>query len=139
MEKADMLDDYFSLEINEKGQLTGIPMLLEGYIPDLNQLPMFILRIATEVNWEEEEACFDTFCQELSLFYKIHKVSDSTYDIHQHSEEQESDINSWKKVMEMTVFPALKKNFKPPKNCAENRTFNMVADLPDLYKVFERC
>ena len=69
-----MLDDYFSLEIDKNGQILGIPMLLEGYIPDLNQLPMFVLRVATNVDWEEEEACFDTFCQELSNFYKAHKV-----------------------------------------------------------------
>ena len=41
--------------------------------------------------------------------------------------------------MEHTVFPAVKKYLKPPKECADNRTFNMVADLPELYKVFERC
>ena len=79
VDKKDMLDDYFSLEIDENGQILGIPMLLEGYIPDLNQLPMFVLRVATNVDWEEEEACFDTFCQELSNFYKVHKVSEAFY------------------------------------------------------------
>ena len=45
-----------------------------GYIPDLNQLPMFVLRVATNVDWEEEESCFDTFSKELALFYRVHKV-----------------------------------------------------------------
>ena len=47
--KSEMLLDYFSLEINKDGQLCTLPLLLDGYIPNLNQLPMFVLRIATEV------------------------------------------------------------------------------------------
>ena len=78
VDKKDMLDDYFSLEIDENGQILAIPMLLEGYIPDLYHLPMFVLRVATNVDWEEEEACFETFCQELANFYKVHKVSTSS-------------------------------------------------------------
>jgi DNA mismatch repair protein Mlh1 C-terminus len=27
----------------------------------------------------------------------------------------------------------------PPKICSEDMTFIQVANLPDLYKVFERC
>mgnify|MGYP002051160082 CR=1 FL=1 len=69
------------------------------------------------------------------------QISDSSYDVHQHEVEEENDQTKsrWKKVMEHTVFPAIKKYLKPPKECADNRTFNMVADLPELYKVFERC
>ena len=52
-----------------------------GYIPDLNQLPMFVLRVATNVDWEEEESCFDTFSKELALFYRVHKVCTSHYNI----------------------------------------------------------
>ena len=84
----------------------------------------------------------------LALFIKDHEnlviffqISDSSYDVHQHEVEEENDQTKsrWKKVMEHTVFPAIKKYLKPPKECADNRTFNMVADLPELYKVFERC
>ena len=48
-EKADMLLDYFSMEIDQEGQLLSLPLLLEGYVPCLHELPMFVLRIATEV------------------------------------------------------------------------------------------
>ena len=65
----------------------------------------------------------------------------SSYDSSQHEDDKDDTEapSNWKKVMEHTVFPAMKKYLKPPKECADNRTFNMVADLPDLYKVFERC
>uniref|UniRef100_A0A673J688 DNA mismatch repair protein Mlh1 C-terminal domain-containing protein n=1 Tax=Sinocyclocheilus rhinocerous TaxID=307959 RepID=A0A673J688_9TELE len=45
---------YFSLEIDE-GNLTGLPMLLDNYSPAMKGLPMFILRLATEVNWDREK------------------------------------------------------------------------------------
>ena len=49
-EKSEMLLDYFSLEINEEGQLLSLPLLLESYMPCLHGLPMFILRLVTEVS-----------------------------------------------------------------------------------------
>ena len=49
-EKRTMLLDYFSLEIDSEGNLLTLPVLLDGYIPNLNGLPMFVLRLATEVS-----------------------------------------------------------------------------------------
>ena len=31
VDKKDMLNDYFSLQIDDQGQMLGIPMLLEGW------------------------------------------------------------------------------------------------------------
>lgn len=47
--KAEMLADYFSLQIDENGYLKTLPLLLEDHVPNLNELPMFVLRLATEV------------------------------------------------------------------------------------------
>ena len=44
-----MLKDYFSFEINKDGQIISLPLLLEGYIPNMDKLPVFLLRLATEV------------------------------------------------------------------------------------------
>ncbi len=48
--KADMLSDYFSIEITQDGELTKLPLLLKNYDPDENTLPMFVLRMATDVS-----------------------------------------------------------------------------------------
>ena len=48
--KADMLLDYFSIEIDSDGNLLAIPLLLKKYNPDLYRLPMFLLKIATDVS-----------------------------------------------------------------------------------------
>lgn len=61
MEKAEMLDDYFSMEINDKGELVSLPQLMDDFVPYFGSMPSFVMRLATEVNWIEEEACFDTF------------------------------------------------------------------------------
>uniref|UniRef100_A0A8C5H9V4 DNA mismatch repair protein MLH1 n=1 Tax=Gouania willdenowi TaxID=441366 RepID=A0A8C5H9V4_GOUWI len=71
--KAELLEDYFSMEIDQDGNLTGLPILLEKYTPILEGLPMFILRLATEVNWDNEKDCFRDFSRECSMFYSIRK------------------------------------------------------------------
>lgn len=47
--KSEMLLDYFSLKINEQNELVSLPLLLDKYTPNLNGLPMFLLKLATEV------------------------------------------------------------------------------------------
>ena len=47
--KSDMLLEYFSLEIDGDGHIVSLPLLLESYTPNLDKLPLFILRLATEV------------------------------------------------------------------------------------------
>ncbi|KAL0600482.1 DNA mismatch repair protein Mlh1 [Plecturocebus cupreus] len=41
--KADMLADYFSLEIDEEENLIGLPLLIDNYMSPLEGLPIFIL------------------------------------------------------------------------------------------------
>uniref|UniRef100_A0A452TJP2 DNA mismatch repair protein MLH1 n=1 Tax=Ursus maritimus TaxID=29073 RepID=A0A452TJP2_URSMA len=71
--KAEMLADYFSLEIDEEGNLIGLPLLIDNYVPPLEGLPIFILRLATEVNWDEEKECFESLSKECAIFYSIRK------------------------------------------------------------------
>ena len=73
-----MLDDYFSLEIDNDGNLLSIPELLEGYVPFFGGLPIFLLRLATEVNWDDEEMCFKNLAEEFArvsnwiIRYSVH-------------------------------------------------------------------
>ncbi|XP_046884803.1 DNA mismatch repair protein Mlh1 isoform X2 [Hypomesus transpacificus] len=71
--KTEMLEDYFSFEIDEEGNLTGLPLLLDKYTPIMEGLPMFVLRLATEVNWDDEKEFFRDFSRECSQFYSIRK------------------------------------------------------------------
>ncbi|XP_033957186.1 DNA mismatch repair protein Mlh1 isoform X2 [Pseudochaenichthys georgianus] len=97
--KTEMLGDYFSVEIDQEGNLTGLPLLLDKYTPVMEGLPMFILRLATE----------------------------------------EAEVNSWRWKVEHVIFKYFRTLFSPPKNFSEDGTVLQIANLPDLYKVFERC
>ncbi|XP_019110135.2 DNA mismatch repair protein Mlh1 [Larimichthys crocea] len=134
--KAEMLEDYFSMEIDQEGNLTGLPLLLDKYTPIMEGLPLFILRLATEVNWDNEKECFRDFSKECSMFYSIRKE----YILEaEPGEEQEAEVNSWRWKVEHIIFKAFRTLFSPPKNFSEDGTVLQIANLPDLYKVFERC
>lgn len=47
--RKDLLLEYFSLEVDAEGQLLSLPVILKGYLPNLDNLPMFLLRLGSEV------------------------------------------------------------------------------------------
>lgn len=104
-----------------------ILIISDNYIPDPTGLPMYIVRLATEVNWEEERECFRTFARETAKFHA------------QVSKETNENGQDWKWVTEHILYPAIKDYFIPPKSFVENATILEIANLPNLYKVFERC
>ncbi|XP_073406006.1 DNA mismatch repair protein Mlh1 isoform X3 [Dendrobates tinctorius] len=137
--KSEMLKDYFSLEIDEGGNLTGLPLLLDNYIPPLEGLPMFILRLATEVNWDDEKECFESFSKECSMFYSMRKK----YILEESDTSEDKDLDveapSWRWTTEHVLYKAFKMHLLPRKDFAEDGSVLQLANLPDLYKVFERC
>ncbi|TRY55895.1 hypothetical protein DNTS_029136 [Danionella cerebrum] len=134
-QKSEMLNEYFSLEIDEEGNLTGLPMLLDNYIPAMEGLPMFILRLATEVNWDKEKECFHGFSVECSHFYSIRKC----YTLEVDPEETQDVEKSWQWKVEHVLFKGFRSLFSPAKHLSEDGSVLQIASLPDLYKVFERC
>lgn len=69
-DKAQMLDEYFGIEINkEAGQLTALPIIDEMIKPYPEELPMFILRLAADVDYSNEAKYFQQISEELSYYY----------------------------------------------------------------------
>ncbi|KAM4687275.1 DNA mismatch repair protein Mlh1 isoform 1-T1 [Discoglossus pictus] len=137
--KNEMLKDYFSLEIDEEGRLTGLPLLIDNYIPPMEGLPMFILRLATEVNWDDEKDCFESLGKECSMFYSLRKQ----YILEESANAEDNNPGfgsaSWRWTTEHVLYKAFRTHLLPPKPFAENGSILQIANLPDLYKVFERC
>ena len=136
----EMLADYFSLEMEDiEGSLhlTGIPLLLENYCPWFGGLPNYLCMLATEVDWSDEMECFKTFAQVTASFYSVREVKgrEARFDMGQHG----GAAGDWRHIVEHIVFPAIKRRLLPPKDCLSDKTLVQVANLPDLYKVFERC
>ncbi len=63
-----MLQACFGLGINELSQICTIPQLIEGYLPNLDELPQFILGLARDVDWDTEQECFEGVAEVCFLF-----------------------------------------------------------------------
>ena len=84
-----MLADYFSLELEVIGgclNLTFSPLLLDDFCPWFGGLPVYIVRLATEVNWDDEGLCSDSFAKETAAFYSVKEKEGAQprYDMGQH-------------------------------------------------------
>jgi len=135
---AAMLADYFSLEFEETDEglmLTGVPRLLEGHCPWWPGLPLYLLRLAIEVDWKSEKGCFSTFINETAEFYCLKDKTGARWDSEQHTGVEVD----WRDTVEQMIYPALKSLLLPPRSCLTDSSILQVANLPDLYKVFERC
>ncbi|KAJ3008170.1 DNA mismatch repair protein [Thoreauomyces humboldtii] len=139
VDRREMLQEYFSLTVTATGQLTGLPVMLRGYVPPMDKLPLFLLRLGSEVVWDSEKECFETFCKELGMFYAVEPPSPPVEDARAGTMAHKSATAEYRWTVEHVVFPALKGLFAAPRSAAENRSVVQVANLPDLYKVFERC
>lgn len=54
-----MLDEYFGIQIDkEKGCLVALPIINEIIKPYPEELPSFILRLGSDVDYSNEELCF---------------------------------------------------------------------------------
>ncbi|XP_076678391.1 DNA mismatch repair ATPase Mlh1 [Andrena cerasifolii] len=125
LEKADMLKEYFSIVVDKKGNLKSLPVLLDKYFPHEAGLPLYMLRLATEVEWSAEQPCFRSLCRETAKYYS------QMNPVH--------DTHGWKYITEHVLYSAIKESLLPPKHFAHDSTLLQIANLPDLYKVFERC
>ncbi|XP_018124007.1 mutL homolog 1 S homeolog isoform X1 [Xenopus laevis] len=137
--KTEMLADYYSLEIDQEGNLIGLPLLLDNYIPPMEGLPLFILRLATEVNWDDEKECFASFSKECSNFYSIRKQYILDESSNNADNKSLTGSSSWRWTTEHILYKAFRTHLLPPKPFTEDGSILQIANLPDLYKVFERC
>jgi DNA mismatch repair protein MLH1 len=138
LSKSEMLYDYFSMKIVQDSAsneiyLESLPMLIEDYTPDLIDLPMFLIRLATEVEWTNEKQCFDGLCNEIALFYSIKNLK---YDNEVESGSGKQPDENW--LIEHVLFKAFS-NMLLPSTENEKQIYFKLVDLSKLYKVFERC
>ncbi|KAK4687504.1 DNA mismatch repair protein MLH1, partial [Tremellales sp. Uapishka_1] len=132
MDKREMIDEYFSLAITASGEIEGLPMVLRGYTPNLDRLPHFLLCLGTRVNWESEKECFETILRELAFFYSPRPFGEE-----QEVSAEEENSQRWQ--LEHVLFPSFRKYTYWPKDILSNGGLGMIANLPDLFRVFERC
>jgi DNA mismatch repair protein MLH1 len=110
------------------------------------------------VDWDGEKECFETLAKEIALFYSAEpplRESPEGNQIDDQDDQRMSESNitdpSYEKdhkaylwQVEHLIFPALKFQFAAPKSLAASSGPGsghvvQLANLPDLYKIFERC
>ncbi|KAJ5200001.1 hypothetical protein N7491_009202 [Penicillium cf. griseofulvum] len=158
IERREMLNEYFSLQISPDGDLLAIPLLLKGYLPALGKLPRFLLRLGPYVDWSNEESCFRTFLRELAAFYTPEQLPVLSQPVAQNVsgesavqgpvvadgsgvEDDDAFVRARRaqmiRMLEYAVFPALRARLVATSQLL--RGVVEVADLKGLYRVFERC
>ena len=159
--RRKMLIEYFNLEISPDGELITMPLLLKGYTPSLAKLPRFLMRLGPCVDWEDEQACFDSFLTELARFYALEQLPPYPVRNDEHatetraadgaeadmlngtgkanSDDEETHLKraEMERVLEHVLFPALRARLVATKLLLQGVV--EVADLKGLYRVFERC
>lgn len=145
----EMLLEYFSVELRSLNgtddldaiQLVSIPLLLKGYNPPLSKLAFFIRRIGTNINWEDEKECLDGILRQISLLYIppiIKKIDTNDETVPEDIRvKYVSDSDEMAKILENVIFPCVKRRLLATKNLLKDVV--EIANLPGLYKVFERC
>ncbi|KDR72527.1 hypothetical protein GALMADRAFT_252658 [Galerina marginata CBS 339.88] len=132
MERREMLAEYFSLSISEAGFVESIPLLLRDYVPNLDNLPGFLMRLGPQIDWTSEAECFETFLRELAYFYT------PTPPFPEPGVDEKDQYKAERWQIQHILFPAMRRHLVAPKSLLD-RDVVQIANLPDLYKVFERC
>ena len=105
---------------------------------------MFILRLASEVDFTNETNCLRGVCDELSHYYA------KFIDFHSYSFSMQEGVkdqvtkqiyDDLKFSYEHELFPEMKKSLAVRKKFADEQdmSFTMITCTENLYKVFERC
>lgn len=124
----------------------------------MDGLPLYLLRLASEVDWFNEKECFHDFCRETARFYVLHPWKQHCSDTDDISVNNVVKLlhrrlilvfkyilkdtvanKNWTWSLEHVLYPSLRKSFQPPRKLLEDGTLLQIAHLPDMYKVFERC
>jgi len=105
-------------------------MLMRDYTPNLEKLPLFLMRLGPQVNWNSEKECFQSFLRELAFFYNPASLPGRLEPTEGETAER------WQ--LQHVLFPTMRRYFIAPKTLLDQDVVQ-IANLPDLYRVFERC
>lgn len=150
MTMKDMFQEYFQIKLSydseEMPVLISLPMLLKNVSPYLTKLPYFIYRLGAHIEFEDERECLKGILKEISLLYVPEAISNDSSNPIPNENNPENDYikqrnaakrNDLDHNLENVLFPVIKQRFIATDCIIDNVV--QVADLPGLYKVFERC
>uniref|UniRef100_A0A915NNE4 DNA mismatch repair protein S5 domain-containing protein n=1 Tax=Meloidogyne floridensis TaxID=298350 RepID=A0A915NNE4_9BILA len=142
VKNREILWDFFSIKIilnsiNEDAVLAAIPCLINGYLPEMEGLPLLLYKLAN-VNYEDEKSCYSEISLALADF---HLPSISEEDYENLNEEQQNIFKKQNLRVERTlrslIFPALRNRFLPSSELEEY--IKELTSTAKAFKHFGRC
>ncbi|RLV85957.1 DNA mismatch repair protein MLH1 [Meyerozyma sp. JA9] len=142
-DNQELLNDYFQIKVLDN-RVISIPLIHQDIVPSSLKLPHFIYRLGTKVDYEDEKSCLQEILHQIALLYvpDAIPIADSADRGGSDARDTEAAENSTRRqsvdrVLEYVVFPLMKERFLVPNHLASS--IIQIADLPGLYRVFERC
>ncbi|KAJ2759946.1 DNA mismatch repair protein [Coemansia nantahalensis] len=130
-DNREMLEEYYHIAVSDIGAIESLPMVIRDYSPDYDKLPLFLYNAARSVNWDDEQQFFRTFGRALASFYALEPPLDA---------DPQSAKDSYRLMVEHRIMPSFKgSSFWAPACILTENALVQLADLPDLYRIFERC
>jgi DNA mismatch repair protein MLH1 len=118
----------FSIIIN-RGRLIAMPDVLPGYVPLFTALPLFLVRLATDVDWDRLMNYIPAVMTERALLYAILPEDAKSPD-------QKERL---KVEVEKIILPTMKTDpFQPTVRSSTDRSVIRTMSVADLYPIFER-
>jgi len=111
--------------------LTSLPDLLPGYTPRPEGLPGFVVRLATKVDFTNEQTCFEDIAQSLAWYFSLLPFYEKG--------DEENKPGSLRWFIQHQLLPSTRTRFYPRREFSTDGTVLQVAALENLYKIFERC
>ena len=130
IKNATFLHDNFSLEIDDQGNLTALPRLVEGHCVAAHQLPKFVLSLGQDVEWSDNARCLDTIAWALARLYMV-----APPEVGQESTPSPEDEH----FLTTVILPAIQSHLIPGKHLSSDGSIVELSRLEHLYRVFERC
>lgn len=117
-------------------RIETLPMIIKNFIPPISKLGLFLESMILNVNYDDELECFEGVAKELAKFYIPEPILE---------DDNDTEANEIRKLrrqeisndLEHLIFPAIKHRFLAPEVMTKDVV--EIANLPGLYKVFERC
>lgn len=91
-----------------------------------------------QVDWASEQECFESFLRELAFFYVPEPVIPVSPEEMSDDENLKAEDRAVQWQIQHVLFPTAARYLAAPKSLLD-RDVVQVANLPDLYRVFERC
>ncbi|KAJ2787504.1 DNA mismatch repair protein [Coemansia linderi] len=130
-DSREMLEEYFHMKVSDIGTIDTLPMVIRDYSPDYDKLPLFFFNATYSVNWDDEQQFFKAFANVLATLYTLEPPLPS---------DPPSATEEYRLVVEHRIMPSLKgSSFWAPNNLLTENALVKLVDLPDLYRIFERC